>query len=541
VAHYSDEQLMRLGRGGHDPAKVYAAYAAAVGHEGHPTVILAKTIKGYGLGEAGEGRNVTHQQKKLNEKELRHFRSRFGIPVPDDRIAEAPFYRPAPDSEEITYLKARRRKLGGQLPARSDSVPLFRPPGDALYQEFYKGSKDRPVATTMVMVGLLAKLLKDKHLGGAIVPIVPDEARTFGMEALFRQIGIYSRVGQNYEPVDKESLLYYREARDGQILEEGITEAGSMSSFIAAGTAYSSLGINMVPMFLFYSMFGFQRIGDLIWAAGDAQARGFLLGATAGRTTLAGEGLQHQDGHSHLLAFSNPSVRAYDPAFAYEIAVIVQEGLRQMLEQGRHLIYYLTITNEFYPMPAKPDGVSEGILKGIYRFRPATKKRTRFKAHLFGSGAILNEVLKAQKMLESDYGVAADVWSVTSYKSLYEDATAVERWNWLHADQAPRKSFLEQQFDGQTGVFVAASDYVKALPLSIAKYLPGPLTALGTDGYGRSEAREALRDFFEVDARHIAFAALAAMARAGKVKPAKLQSARRKLAIDPEKPHALKN
>jgi pyruvate dehydrogenase E1 component len=541
VDHYSDEQLMRLGRGGHDPAKVYAAYAAAVGYKGQPTVILAKTIKGYGLGEAGEGRNVTHQQKKLNEKELRHFRSRFGIPVPDDRIADTPFYRPDPDSEEISYLKARRRKLGGQLPARSDSVPLFRPPGDALYQEFYKGSKNRPVATTMVMVGLLAKLLRDKHLGGSIVPIVPDEARTFGMESLFRKVGIYSRVGQNYEPVDRESLLYYREAKDGQILEEGITEAGSMSSFIAAGTAYSSLGINMVPMFLFYSMFGFQRIGDLIWAAGDAQARGFLLGATAGRTTLAGEGLQHQDGHSQLLAYPNPSVRAYDPAFAYEIAVIVQEGLRQMLEQGRNLIYYLTITNEFYPMPAKPKGASEGILKGIYRFRPATKQKTRFKAHLFGSGAILNEVLKAQEMLENDYGVPAEVWSVTSYKALYTDATATERWNWLHPDETPRKSFLEQQLEGQTGIFVAASDYVKALPLSIAKYLPGPLTALGTDGYGRSEAREALRDFFEVDARHIAFAALAAMARAGKIKPAKIQNARRTLNIDPQKPHALNN
>jgi pyruvate dehydrogenase E1 component len=391
----------------------------------------------------------------------------------------------------------------------------------------------------MVTVGLLAKLLKDKHLGGTIVPIVPDEARTFGMESLFRQVGIYSHVGQIYEPVDRESLLYYREAKDGQILEEGITEAGAMSSFIAAGTAYSSLGINMVPMFLFYSMFGFQRIGDLIWAAGDAQARGFLLGATAGRTTLAGEGLQHQDGHSHLLAFPNPSVRAYDPAFAYEIAVIVQEGLRQMLEQGRNLIYYLTITNEFYPMPAKPDGVDVdlGILKGIYRFRPATKPRVRFKVHLFGSGAILNEVLKAQEMLENDYGVAAEVWSVTSYKALFEDATAAERWNWRHPDQAPRRSYLEQQLEGQTGIFVAASDYVKALPASIAKYLPGPLTVLGTDGYGRSETREALRDFFEVDARHIVFAALAGMARAGKVKPALLKRARGDLEIDADKHH----
>jgi pyruvate dehydrogenase E1 component len=537
VNAYSDEQLMRLGRGGHDPAKVYAAYAAAVAHQGAPTVILAKTIKGYGLGEAGEGRNVTHQQKKLNEKELRHFRSRFGIPIPDDAIKDAPFYRPAEDSEEISYLKARRRVLGGQLPARSDSVPLFRPPGDALYEEYAQGSKERPVATTMVTVGLLAKLLKDKHLGGTIVPIVPDEARTFGMESLFRQVGIYSHVGQLYEPVDRESLLYYREAKNGQILEEGITEAGAMSSFIAAGTAYSSLGINMVPMFLFYSMFGFQRIGDLIWAAGDAQARGFLLGATAGRTTLAGEGLQHQDGHSHLLAMANPSVRAYDPAFAYEIAVIVQEGLRRMLEQGDNLIYYLTITNESYPMPAKPEGVDEGILRGIYRYRPATKRRAKFKAHLFGSGAILNEVLKAQEMLENVYGVAAEVWSVTSYKALYEDATAAERWNWLHPDQPARLSFLERQLEGQAGVFVAASDYVKALPATIAKYLPGPLTVLGTDGYGLSETRAALRDFFEVDVRHIVFATLSALCRADKLKPAVVKDARRKLAIDPQKQH----
>ncbi|MDJ0781739.1 MAG: pyruvate dehydrogenase (acetyl-transferring), homodimeric type [Desulfosarcinaceae bacterium] len=537
VDAYADEQLMRLGRGGHDPAKVYAAYAAAVAHAGGPTVILAKTIKGYGLGEAGEGRNVTHQQKKLNEKELRQFRSRFGIPIPDDTIAEAPFYRPAADSEEISYLKARRRNLGGQLPARSDSVPLFRPPGEALYREYYEGSKERAVATTMVAVGLLAKLLKDRHLGGTIVPIVPDEARTFGMESLFRQVGIYSHKGQIYEPVDKESLLYYREAENGQILEEGITEAGAMSSFIAAGTAYSSLGINMVPIFLFYSMFGFQRIGDLIWAAGDAQARGFLMGATAGRTTLAGEGLQHQDGHSHLLAFPNPSVRAYDPAFAYELAVIVQEGLRQMLEHGHNLIYYLTITNEVYPMPPKPDGVDEGILKGIYRFRSATKKRAPFKAHLLGSGAILNEVLKAQALLENNYGVAAEVWSVTSYKALYEDATATERWNWLHPGEAPRDCFLARQLKGAKGIYVAASDYVKTLPAAIAKYLPGPLTVLGTDGYGLSETREALRDHFEVDARHIAFAALAGMLRAGKLKPAVVERARGELEIDPDKHH----
>jgi pyruvate dehydrogenase E1 component len=539
VRHLTDEQLQKLRRGGHDPQKVFAAYQAAVSHTGAPTVILAKTIKGYGLGEAGEGRNVTHQQKKLNEEELRHFRSRFGIPIPDSAVADAPFYRPAADSEEMRYLHERRRALGGLVPARSVSVPVFRPPGQSLYAEFWKGSGERKVATTMAMVHLLGKLLADSKTGPFVVPIVPDEARTFGMEALFRKVGIYSHVGQVYDPVDKESLLYYREAKDGQILEEGITEAGAMSSFIAAGTAYATHSLNTVPFFFFYSMFGFQRIGDLIWAAGDAQTRGFLLGATAGRTTLAGEGLQHQDGHSHLLAYANPSVRAYDPAFAYEIAVIVREGLRRMLEEGENLVYYLTITNEFYPMPPMPEGVEDGILKGIYRFRPASRKGTRVKAHLFGSGAILNEALKAQELLEARFGVAADVWSVTSYKNLYWDAIEADRWNLFHPQQTPKPSFLESQLAGEKGVFVAASDYLKALPGSIAKWVPGPMVLLGTDGYGRSETRSALRDFFEVDARHIAFAALSALAREKRVKATVVDDARRQLAIDPDKAHPL--
>jgi pyruvate dehydrogenase E1 component len=539
VRKYTDEQLQKLRRGGHDPEKVYAAYKAAVEHEGSPTVILAKTIKGYGLGEAGEGRNVTHQQKKLNEQELRHFRSRFGIPIPDSAMAEMPFYRPAPDSEEMKYLLERRRELGGFLPARSESVPVFRPPGDSLYDEFMKGSGDREVATTMVMVHLLGKLLKDSNLGKYIVPIVPDEARTFGMEALFRNIGIYSHVGQNYEPVDKETLLYYKEAKDGQILEEGITEAGSMSSFIAAGTAYSTFGLNMVPFFFFYSMFGFQRIGDLIWAAGDCRARGFLVGATAGRTTLAGEGLQHQDGHSHILAYTNPSVMAYDPAFAYEVAVIVREGLRRMLEDGQDIVYYLTVMNEFYKMPAMPQGVEDGILKGLYRFRASDNKRARIKAHLLGSGTILNEAVKAQEILETRYGVAADVWSVTSYKTLYWDAIDSERWNVLHADKDPKRSHLEQQLTGETGVFVAASDYLKALPASIAKWIPGALVLLGTDGYGRSDTRDALRGFFEVDARHIAYAALSAMAREKRVSLAVVKKARKQLDIDPNEANPL--
>jgi len=541
VEHYSDEQLQKLRRGGHDPQKVYAAYHAAVRHKGSPTVILAKTIKGYGLGEAGEGRNVTHQQKKLNEEELRHFRSRFGIPIPDDRIQDTPFYRPAEQSEEMRYLKERRRTLGGYLPARSVSVPIFRPPPIDLYGEFMKGSGEREVATTMVMVTLLNKLLSDKKIGRYLVPIVPDEARTFGMESLFRKIGIYSHVGQNYEPVDKSSLLYYKEATDGQILEEGITEAGSMASFIAAGTAYSTFDINMVPFFFFYSMFGFQRIGDLIWASGDVQARGFLLGATAGRTTLAGEGLQHQDGHSHVLALPNPSLLAYDPAFAFEIAVIVREGLRRMLEEGENVTYYLTITNEFYPMPAMPDGSEDGILKGIYKFRPSAVRKTgkNAKAHLLGSGAILNECLKAQAILESDYGVAADVWSVTSYKNLYWDIQDTARWNRLNPEKKTRISFLQQQTAGEFGVFVAASDYLKILPQSIACHLPGPLIALGTDGYGRSDTRESLRDFFEVDARHIAFAALAALAGQKAVPLAKVKNARQALKIDPDRSNPL--
>jgi pyruvate dehydrogenase E1 component len=539
VANYTDEQLRKLRRGGHDPQKVYAAYQAAVTHKGAPTVILAKTIKGYGLGEAGEGRNVTHQQKKLNEQELRHFRSRFGIPIPDDQIQDAPFYRPADESEEIRYLRERRRALGGYLPARSVSVPIFRPPAKALYTEFMKGSGDREVATTMVMVTLLAKLLADKKIGRYIVPIVPDEARTFGMESLFRKIGIYSHVGQNYEPVDRSSLLYYKEAIDGQILEEGITEAGSMASFIAAGTAYSTFDINMVPFFFFYSMFGFQRIGDMIWASGDVQARGFLLGATAGRTTLAGEGLQHQDGNSHILALPNPSLLAYDPAFAFEIAVIVREGLRRMLEEGENLVYYLTITNEFYPMPEMPTGVEEGILKGLYKFSSSSLKKPKARANLLGSGAIFNECLKARTILESDYGVAADLWSVTSYKNLYWDAQDTDRWNRLNPEKKPRPSFLQQQTADVPGVFVAASDYLKALPETIARHLPGPMVMLGTDGYGRSETRDALRDFFEVDARHIAFAALSALARERTIPMATVKKARTALKIDPDRTNPL--
>ncbi len=539
VSHYTDEQLWKLRRGGHDPEKVYAAYHAAVNHAGSPTVILAKTIKGYGLGEAGEGRNVTHQQKKLNEEELRHFRSRFGIPISDSDIKETPFYRPVEESEEIKYLRKRREALGGILSVRRTAATEVKPPQGGIFADLFKGSGDREVATTMVMVHLLGKLLADKSIGKHIVPIIPDEARTFGMESLFRKFGIYSHKGQNYEPVDKESLLYYKEARDGQILEEGISEAGSMSSFIAAGTAYSAYGVHKIPFFFFYSMFGFQRIGDLIWAAGDARTRGFLIGGTAGRTTLSGEGLQHQDGHSHVLALANPSVWAYDPAYAYEIGVIVKEGLRRMLEEDEDVIYYLTVMNEFYRMPAMPEGVEDGILKGIYKFRASENRKAKIKAHLLASGTILNEAVAAQRMLEDDFGVASDVWSVTSFKNLYWDALAAERTTLRRPQQEPRSPYIRQVLADEQGVFVAATDYLKALPAIIAKWVPGEMVLLGTDGYGRSDTRTALRDFFEVDARHIAYASLAALVREKRLKPAVVEKAAKRLDIDAEKANPL--
>jgi pyruvate dehydrogenase E1 component len=534
VKHLSDEQLRRLRTGGHDAEKVYAAYKAAVENKGSPTVILARTIKGYGLGEAGEGKNITHQQKKLNEQELRDFRTRFGIPISDDQVAEAPFYKPPEDSAEIKYLHERRRALGGYLPARQVRCEPLQAPTEEFFAEFYQGTGKRTMATTMAYVRILAKLLRDPEIGKLIVPIIPDEARTFGMEALFRQVGIYSHVGQLYEPVDMSTLLYYKEATDGQILEEGITEAGGMSSFIAAGTAYATHGINTIPFFTFYSMFGFQRIGDLIWAAGDMRCHGFLIGATSGRTTLAGEGLQHQDGQSQVLAYSVPNVKAYDPAYAYEIAVIIQDGIYRMYQQQEDIFYYLTVTNEFYPMPEMPDGAREGILRGMYRLKPAPHANTERRAQLFGSGAILNEVLKAQALLEK-YEVAADVWSITSYKELYLDGHGVERWNMLHPLEKPRVPYVTQCLEGAPGVFVAASDYLKVLPDSIYRWFPRPVVSLGTDGFGRSEGRQALRNFFEVDARFITVATLAALAREQKVEAALVQKAIKDLDIDPEK------
>ena len=535
VKHLSDEQLKKLTLGGHDPVKVYNAYKAAVEHKGAPTVVLARTIKGYGLGEAGEGKNITHQQKKMNEEELRAFRTRFGIPISDADISKAPFYRPADDSLEIKYMRERRASLGGYVPSRKvRSQPIARPPAD-LFEEFYAGTEGRKASTTMVFVRLLSKLLRDKELGHLVVPIVPDEARTFGMEALFRQVGIYSHSGQVYEPVDMDTLLYYKEASDGQILEEGINEAGAMSSFIAAGTAYATHNVNTIPFFIFYSMFGFQRIGDLIWAAGDSRTRGFLLGGTAGRTTLAGEGLQHQDGNSQLLAYPVPNVVSYDPAFAYEIAVIIKDGIRRMYIDQESIFYYLTVMNEQYAMPVMPDGVEEGILKGLYRFRATSKEDAKSRAQLFGSGAILPEVIKAQEILEAQYGVGADVWSVTSYSELYRDGHACDRWNLLHPDEPSRVPWVARCMEGAPGVLVAASDYVKALPDSIDKWLPRPLVALGTDGYGRSESRTSLRDFFEVDHRYVILATLSALAREGRIDLSVVRQAMQTHNINPDK------
>jgi pyruvate dehydrogenase E1 component len=535
VKHLSDDQLKRMTLGGHDPIKVYNAYKAAVEHKGEPTVILARTIKGYGLGEAGEGKNITHQQKKMNEDELRAFRTRFGIPVSDTEIGRTPFYRPAEESIEIRYLRERRTALGGFVPTRKIRAAALTFVPSVPFQEFYKGTEGRKASTTMVFVRLLSKLLRDNELGRLIVPIVPDEARTFGMEALFRQVGIYSHAGQLYEPVDMDTLLYYKEASDGQILEEGITEAGSMSSFIAAGTAYATHGVNTIPFFIFYSMFGFQRIGDLIWAAGDSRTRGFVVGGTSGRTTLAGEGLQHQDGHSQLLAYPLPNVIAYDPAFAYEIAVIIEDGIRRMYVDQESVFYYMTVMNEQYAMPVMPEGARDGILKGMYRFRAASNPEAPRRAQLLGSGAILPEVIKAQQVLAADYQVEADVWSVTSYNELYREGHACERWNMLHPGEAPRVPYVTTCFKDASGVLIAASDYLKALPDSIDRWLTRPLTSLGTDGFGRSESRAALRDFFEVDWRYIVVATLAALAREGRVETSLVVQAIKAHEINPQK------
>jgi pyruvate dehydrogenase E1 component len=537
VEPLSDDQLCRLRLGGHDPQKIYAAYKAAVDHRGSPTCILARTIKGYGLGEAGEGKNVTHQQKKVNEDELREFRARFDIPISDDDLATVPFYRPPEDSEEIQYMRARRAALGGYTPRRKvRSRPLVAD-HDELFREFLTGSEGRNVSTTMAFVAMLRKMLRDPEIGQLVVPIVPDEARTFGMESLFRTAGIYASQGQLYEPVDINTLLYYKEAKDGQILEEGITEAGSMGSCIAAGSAYATHGINTIPFFIYYSMFGFQRIGDFIWAAADMRIRGFLLGGTSGRTTLMGEGLQHQDGNSHVLALPVPNVRAYDPAFAYEVAVIIQDGIRRMYRDGESVFYYITLMNEPYAMPPMPDGAKDGIVKGMYRYRAASNPQAKLRVQLLGSGTILNEALKAQEYLDKNFGVAADVWSVTSYKALYDDGNECERWNRLHPGETPRVPYVTQCLADAPGALVAATDYLKALPNVISKWMPRRLASLGTDGFGRSESREALRDFFEVDWRFVTLAALDELLLAGQIGREVVEKAIAQLGIRADKPN----
>ena len=535
VANLSDEEIWRLNRGGHDPRKVYTAYAAAMAHKGQPTVILAKTVKGFGLGKAGEGQMITHQQKKLDDEALKAFRDRFNIPVSDKDITELPFARPADDSEEIRYLRERRMALGGYLPVRRTTAePLVVPPLES-FETLLEGSGEREMSTTMALVRILTTLVKDKNIGKHIVPIVPDEARTFGMEGMFRQIGIYSSVGQLYTPQDAESLAYYREDKKGQILEEGINEAGSLCSWMAAGTAYANHGVNVVPFYVFYSMFGFQRVGDFAWAAGDMQARGFLIGATAGRTTLAGEGLQHQDGHSHLVASTIPNCVAYDPAFAYELAVIVQDGLRRMFVEQQKVFYYMTCMNENYVQPPMPPGVQQGILSGMYLLQIGGRGKVR--ANLMGSGTILREALAAAEILEKEYGVPADVFSVTSFNELRRNALEVERWNMLNSAMSPRTSYLQQCFAARRGPFIAATDYMKTVPDQVRQWIPGRYVVLGTDGYGRSDSRAALRSFFEVDRHYITVAALKALSDEGKMDVATVTGAMKAFGIDPKKPN----
>ncbi|MES9856089.1 MAG: pyruvate dehydrogenase (acetyl-transferring), homodimeric type [Sedimenticola sp.] len=535
VATMTDEDLWRLNRGGHDPHKVYAAYAAAVKHSGQPTVILAKTVKGYGMGVAGEGQNITHSQKKMGEVALRAFRDRFNIPIPDEQLNAAPFYKPAADSPELKYMQERRQALGGYLPARFTDAPKLKAPPLESFKTLLEGSGEKEMSTTMAFVRLLTILIRDKQLGRFVVPIIPDEARTFGMEGMFRQLGIYSSVGQLYTPVDSDQVMYYREDKKGQILEEGINEAGAISSWIAAATSYSNHGISMIPFYIYYSMFGFQRIGDLAWAAGDMQARGFLIGGTAGRTTLAGEGLQHQDGSSHLHAAMIPNCISYDPAFAYELAVVVQDGIRRMVQEQENVFYYITVMNENYPQPAMPKGVEEGILKGMYLYRRGGRKKLR--AQLLGSGAILREVIAAADLLEREFNISVDVWSVTSFNELRRDGLDVERWNMLHPEKPPRISYVEQQLQKGKGPVLAATDYIRSYADQIRSFVPQSYSVLGTDGYGRSDQRSELRKFFEINRYYITVAALKSLADEGAVDASVVAKAIKKYRIDPEKPN----
>jgi len=534
VANLTDDDIWQLNRGGHDPAKIHAAYHAAVNHRGQPTVILAKTVKGYGMGEAGEGMNFTHQQKKFGEDALRKFRDRYRIPIPDEKIGEVPFYKPPEDSPELSYMHERRRALGGYLPARSSTAPKLAMPDLSVFRSLLEGSADREMSTTMAFVRMLGALTRDKQIGKYVVPIVPDESRTFGMEGLFRQLGIYASKGQLYEPVDSDTIAYYREDRSGQILQEGINEAGALSSFLAAGTSYANHGLPMIPFYIFYSMFGFQRVGDLIWAAADSRTRGFLLGGTAGRTTLAGEGLQHQDGHSHVMAANVPNCRAWDPAYAYELAVILHDGMRRMVVEQEDVFYYVTVMNENYVQPALPDGARDGILHGMYPVRQVEGERERVQ--LLGSGTLLREALAAADLLRDDFQIDADVWSVTSWSELRREAQATERWNLLHPSEPQRLTYLEERLTERSGPVIAVSDWVRAVPEQIRPFVPARYRTLGTDGFGRSDGRERLRHFFEVNRFFIAVAALKTLSDDGRLPPAAVRQAIEKYGIDPEKP-----
>ncbi len=541
VANMSDEEIWRLNRGGHDPHKMYAAYAAATQHTGQPTVILAKTIKGYGMGEAGEGQNITHQQKKMGTSSIKAFRDRFSVPISDDQLEKVPFYRPPEDAPEMQYMRSRIAAMGGSLPSRRRTAEALEVPPLSAFEAQLKGTDDREVSTTMAFVRILNTLVRDKKIGKFVVPIVPDESRTFGMEGMFRQLGIYSSVGQLYTPQDADQLMFYKEDKTGQILQEGINEQGAMSSWIAAATSYSTHARPMIPFYIFYSMFGFQRIGDLAWAAGDMRARGFLLGGTAGRTTLNGEGLQHEDGHSHIMASTIPNCLTYDPTYAYELAVIIQDGMRRMYQEQEDVFYYITVMNENYTHPAMPDGVEKGILRGMYLLReapPSAKsKKDALKVQLLGSGTILREVIAGAELLEKDYGVSADIWSVTSFNQLRRDGLDTQRWNTLHPTETPRVSYVAECLKDRNGPVVAATDYMKAYADQIRAFLPTPHYAvLGTDGFGRSDTRRALRRHFEVDRHYVAVAALNALAEQELLPRAKVADAIKRYGVDPDKP-----
>jgi pyruvate dehydrogenase E1 component len=535
VAAMSDQDIWRLNRGGHDPHKVYAAYHSAVNHKGQPTVILAKTVKGYGMGDAGEGQNTTHQQKSMDIESLKKFRDRFDLPLSDEQVENLSFYKPAEDSPEMKYMAERRAAMGGFVPQRRRKGNELTVPALSAFENMLTATGEREISTTMAFVRILSTLLRDKALGKFVVPIVPDEARTFGMEGMFRQLGIYSHLGQLYEPMDSDQVMYYKESKDGQILEEGINEAGSFSSWIAAATSYSVTGVQMIPFYIFYSMFGFQRIGDLAWAAGDSRARGFLLGATAGRTTLNGEGLQHEDGHSHLMSATIPNCVSYDPTFAYELAVIIQEGLRRMVQNQEDVYYYITLMNENYSHPALPVGAEQGILKGLYSFSKSKVKGE--KVQLMGSGVILREVIVAAELLEKDWGVSADVWSATSFTELRREGLDCERWNMLNPEKPQRLNYVAESLKDAKGPVIASTDYMKSFAEQIQRFVPNKFVALGTDGYGRSDSREALRDFFEVDSRYITVAALKALSDEGKLPAAKVAEAVKKYKMDANKPN----